>query len=58
MRLARARHGRGGLHTTLSLWLVTGMALGSFAATLVYAVTHWNWSEPADGAGATMSRPS
>jgi len=38
MRLARVLHGRGGLHTPPSLRLVTGMALGASAATLVSVI--------------------
>ena len=38
MRLARVLHGRGGPNPAPSLWLVTGMALGSFAAAVVYVV--------------------
>ena len=36
--LARILHYRRGMNTTPSLWLVTGMAVGSFAALVAYAV--------------------
>src|SRR5829696_6215842 len=37
-RLARVLHSRRGMHTTPSLWLVTGRAVGSFAAVVAAAV--------------------